>query len=78
MENILLCLLGGAIGLACAWAVLSAIEASGLIPYLQIHLNLAVFGWGLLITVVFGVLSGVIPAWRMSRMDPVFALKGGA
>jgi putative ABC transport system permease protein len=45
---------------------------------LQIHLNLAVFGWGLLITVVFGVLSGVIPAWRMSRMDPVFALKGGA
>ena len=27
-------------------------------------------------TLIFGLLSGVIPAWRMSRMDPVFALKG--
>ena len=27
---------------------------------------------------MFGVVSGVIPAWRMSRMDPVFALKGAA
>lgn len=78
LENILLCLAGGVIGLACAWGVLTAIEASGFIPYLRIHLNLAVFGWGLLITLVFGVVSGVIPAWRMSRMDPVFALKGAA
>jgi putative ABC transport system permease protein len=25
---------------------------------------------------VFGVLSGVYPAWRMSRLNPVEALKG--
>jgi putative ABC transport system permease protein len=54
------------------------VEASGLIPYLHVHLDLAVFGWGLLITAVFGVVSGVLPAWRMSRMDPVYALKGVA
>jgi putative ABC transport system permease protein len=37
----------------------------------------AVALWGLLLAVVFGVVSGVYPAWRMSRLNPVLALKGG-
>jgi len=78
LENVLLCLAGGVLGLACAAGVLWWLEGSGLIPYLKVHLNLAVFGYGLLITLVFGVLSGVIPAWKMSRLDPVHALKGNA
>jgi putative ABC transport system permease protein len=78
LENVLLCLIGGAIGLACAAGVLWWLEGSGLIPYLKTSINLAVFGYGLLITLVFGVLSGVIPAWKMSRLDPVHALKGNA
>jgi putative ABC transport system permease protein len=41
-------------------------------------MDLAVFGYGLLIATVFGLLSGVIPAWKMSRLDPVHALKGAA
>ena len=76
LENVLLCLIGGAIGLVCAAGALWWLEGSGLIPYLKVELNLAVFGYGLLLTVVFGVLSGVIPAWKMSRLDPVRALKG--
>ena len=78
MENVLLCLIGGAIGLVLATGVLWWLEGSGLIPYLQVHLNLAVFGYGLLITLVFGLLSGVVPAWKMSRLAPVHALKGNA
>jgi putative ABC transport system permease protein len=78
LENVLLCLAGGVIGLLCAAGVLWWLEGSGLIPYLKVSLNLAVFGYGLLITLVFGVLSGVIPAWKMSRLDPVQALKGNA
>lgn len=78
LENVLLCLVGGAIGLACAAGVLWWLESSGLIPYLQVHLNFAVFGCGLLITLVFGLLSGLIPAWKMARLDPVHALKGNA
>ncbi|WP_342120414.1 ABC transporter permease [Pseudoduganella sp. OTU4001] len=78
LENVVLCLAGGAIALACAAGVLWWLEAAGPIPYLKVGLNLAVFGWGLLITVVFGVLSGVLPAWKMSRLDPVHALKGAA
>jgi putative ABC transport system permease protein len=32
----------------------------------------------MLIAVFFGFFSGVYPAWRMSRLDPVNALRGGA
>ena len=76
LENVVLCLVGGAIGLVCAAGALRWLEGSGLIPYLKVELNLAVFGYGLLLTLVFGVLSGVLPAWKMSRLDPVRALKG--
>jgi putative ABC transport system permease protein len=78
VENMLLCAAGGLIGLACTAGVLAWLEASGLIPYLKISLNLAIFGYGMLIALVFGILSGVVPAWKMSRLDPVHALKGAA
>jgi putative ABC transport system permease protein len=75
-ENLLLCAVGGILGLAGARLALWWLEGSGLIPYLKIELNLAVFGWGMLIALVFGLLSGVLPAWKMARLDPVHALKG--
>jgi putative ABC transport system permease protein len=76
LENVLLCLAGGVLALLCSAAALAWLEASALIPYLRVELQWPVFGYGLLLTLVFGLLSGVIPAWRMSRMDPVHALKG--
>jgi putative ABC transport system permease protein len=76
LENVLLCLIGGAIGLLCAQGALWWLESLALLPYLKVSLNLAVFAYGLLITLVFGLLSGIIPAWKMSRLDPVNALKG--
>ena len=78
LENVLLSLAGGLIGLLCAQGVLWWLQGSGLVPYLAVQLNAAVFAYGLLIALIFGLLSGVIPAWRMSRLDPVFALKGAA
>lgn len=76
VENILLCLAGGLVALAATGGVLWWIENAGLIPYLKVEMDLAVFGYGLLIATVFGLLSGALPAWRMSRLDPVHALKG--
>jgi len=78
VENVLLCLAGGLAGLACTRLVLWWLEASQLIPYLEVHINPAVFGFGMLLAFVFGLLSGLIPAWKMSRLDPVHALKGTA
>jgi len=77
VENVALTLAGGAIGLVLAAAVLRALTASGLIPYAQLQMNGRVFLWGLGLAVIFGVLSGAYPAWRMSRLHPVQALAGG-
>ncbi len=76
VENVLLCLFGGLIGLLAAKGVLLWLEGSGLVPYMKVDMNFAVMGYGLFITLVFGLLSGVLPAWKMSRLDPVHALKG--
>ena len=78
IENMLLCVAGGLLGLACAKGVLWWLEGSGLIPYLKVDMNFAIFGYGLLLSLVFGLMSGVIPAWKMARLDPVHALKGNA
>jgi putative ABC transport system permease protein len=78
VENVLLSLAGGLVGLACTQAALWWLEQSQLIPYLKVGVNLPVFACGMLLAFVFGLLSGVIPAWKMSRLDPVHALKGAA
>lgn len=76
-ENVVLSLAGGALGFIAATGVLSAVNRSGLIPYAQLSVNGRVFLYGLAATLVFGVLSGALPALRMSRLHPVEALRGG-
>ena len=76
IENVILTLIGGVIGLALAAGVLAALEASGLIPYAELGLNLRIFAAGLALALFFGLLSGVYPAWRMARLHPVEALRG--
>jgi putative ABC transport system permease protein len=76
IENVLLCMVGGVIGLLCAAGVLTWLEQSGLVPHMKVHMNFAVLAYGMLLTLIFGLLSGALPAWKMSRLDPVHALKG--
>jgi len=76
VENLVLTLVGGAIALALAAPLLAALNRSGLIPYAQFGLNLRVFAYGMAIAVFFALLSGVYPAWKMSRLQPAAALGG--
>jgi putative ABC transport system permease protein len=78
LENVVLTLLGGLIALALAAGALVLINRSGLIPDADLALNPRVFAYGLLIAVFFGIFSGAYPAWRMSRLNAVDALRGGA
>ncbi|MEZ5066891.1 MAG: FtsX-like permease family protein [bacterium] len=76
LENVVLCLVGGVIGLVLSAAVLAAVNASGLVPYAHFTVSLRVFVVGIALATFFGILSGLFPAWRMSRVHPVAALKG--
>jgi len=78
LENIFLCLVGGVLALGGTALVLHGIAQSGLVPHLDVHLNYRVFLIALGVACFFGVLSGALPAWQMSRLHPVRALKGGA
>jgi putative ABC transport system permease protein len=75
-ENVVLTLIGGVVAVVLALVVLAGINASGLIPYAHLTVNPRVLFWGLLAAVFFGILSGVYPAWRMSRLHPADALRG--
>ena len=77
VENVVLTLLGGLIGLLLSLPILRLIEQSGLIPYAEFHFNHRIFLYGLVTAVFFGLFSGVYPAWKMSRLHPVEALRGG-
>lgn len=76
VENIILTLFGGLIGLLLAFGILKFIEYNDLIQHISLGINLKIFSIAILLCLFFGVLSGVLPAWRMSRIHIVNALKG--
>jgi putative ABC transport system permease protein len=78
VENVILTLVGGVVGFVVSFFVLRAITASNLVPYAALTLNYRIFLYGLALALFFGVFSGVYPAWRMSRLNPVEALKGAS
>jgi putative ABC transport system permease protein len=78
IENIFLTLLGGLLGFILSAGVLWLINDSGMIVYANLGLNLRVFAMGMLLCLVFGLISGVYPAYKMSRLQAVEALKGGS
>ncbi|TGE14740.1 ABC transporter permease [Hymenobacter elongatus] len=78
VENIFLTAIGGLLGLLLAYVALQLIDGAQILAYAHFELNWRIFGWALLATLFFGVLSGVYPAFKMSRLQPVQALKGGS
>ncbi len=75
VENVLLTLIGGGLGFVLATVALELVSGTALVSYAVVGMNFRIFGWGLLFTLIFGVLSGVYPAWRMSRLQPQQALR---
>ncbi|WP_428330832.1 ABC transporter permease [Mucilaginibacter sp.] len=75
VENLILTLLGGLIGLVLSFIAIEVINSANLIANLELTINFTVLLVGLLICLVFGLVSGVYPAWRMSKLNVVTALK---
>ncbi len=75
VENILVTFLGGSIGLIFSIAVIACFNAVQIIQYTTLSVNYRIFMYAFAITLVFGIVSGVYPAWKMSRLQPVTALQ---
>lgn len=75
VENIILTFFGCVIGIALAFIILQVINNSNVFANTHLTINLTVLFLSLLACLVFGLLSGVYPAWRMSRLHVVTALK---
>ncbi|MEO6130575.1 MAG: ABC transporter permease [Saprospiraceae bacterium] len=72
IESIVLCLIGAAIGLLIVFGVLKL--ATSAFHY-DIYLSSGNILIALIIAIVIGVLSGLIPAWQAARLDPVEAMR---
>ncbi|MCU0374153.1 MAG: ABC transporter permease [Chitinophagaceae bacterium] len=74
-ENVILTLIGGALGLLIALGLMALINRYQWLDALQLSFDATVYFTSLLITVIFGVLSGVLPAHRIAGFSIVNALK---
>ena len=79
-ESLLLGCLGGVAGLAFAYAGARTILSLAFpdSPQLPIHASpsLPVLGFALLLSLVTGIIFGIVPAWITSHSDPAEALRG--
>lgn len=71
IEAACICLLGGVIGLGIAWGTTFAVS-KWMFPT---ALSGTIVVLSLLVSLITGLISGFLPAWRAARMDPVEALR---
>ena len=74
MESALLALIGGCLGVAASLSLLEV--ADRLLPAFPLAAPMWAVPLALTVCWVVGLLSGVLPAMRATRLDPVEALTG--
>jgi predicted permease len=80
VESVLLALLGGGLGIMLAIGLLRGLMQlvpSDLPRLSQVSLNSSVLFFAICISVITGLLFGVLPAWKASKVDPSRALRDG-
>jgi putative ABC transport system permease protein len=74
IESVVLCILGGILGLIFVFGVLKV--ASALTEF-EMTLSISNILVGLVLSILVGILAGVIPAFNAAKMDPVEAIRQG-
>jgi putative ABC transport system permease protein len=63
--------IGGAVGIFIAWVVGILVTAWVFPTYLSAW----AIGGALAVSLIVGIASGIFPAWRAARLDPIEALR---
>ena len=72
MEAVILCILGGALGLLFVFILTQILSKLANFP---VFISLPMLMITIVICVAVGILAGIIPARRAARMDPVEAIR---
>jgi ABC-type antimicrobial peptide transport system permease subunit len=76
MESLSVCLLGGLAGLGIAYLLISAISRFSVIVGLNVsNIETGLLAQAFFVVVILGMVGGLYPAWRASRLQPVEALR---
>jgi putative ABC transport system permease protein len=73
-ENIILTAIAGPVAYLAAFFTLRLISHSGIAYFVDFSINMKVFVMGMALTFIFGALSGVYPAYRMAKQNPIESL----
>lgn len=74
-ENVFLCIMGGILGLLLSLISIHFLNDVNILHGAYLTINFTVLFIGFLLTVLFGLLSGILPAFKMSRLQIVHVLK---
>jgi putative ABC transport system permease protein len=72
IETLTLTLLGGTLGVAIGWTIADVVKQLGIMQT-QVTVNSIILAF--VVTLLVGVLSGLYPAFRASRLSPIDALR---
>ncbi len=76
IENIIITIIGGLLSIILAAIILGIFNQTGLLPDTHFTINFRIFLVSMLIAIFFGLLSGVYPAFKMSRLQPAEIIQG--
>jgi len=81
VESVLMSVIGGVVGVLAAYWVLHVIVSSApadLPRVNEIEIDPRVLAFTVCVSLIAGVLVGVLPAWRLGILSPIDALKSGS
>lgn len=76
-ENLVITAIGSFLAVIVTFGLLKLLEASDLMPGARFIINYRILAWGVAFVLLFNLISGIVPAWKISRLKIIQSLKGG-